>query len=125
MSTQQFERLYEEHSQGLFAFLAYRTGDATLAEELVADTFQRALAARRPLARRKASEKTWIYSIALDRLRDRAVAADQEREALSLRYGGGLSVKDIAELTGAPRSAVEGRIHTGLKRVRAAGLALG
>jgi RNA polymerase sigma-70 factor (ECF subfamily) len=143
MNTQQFERLYEEHAQRLFGFLAYRTGDAALAEDLVADTFERVLTARRPFDRRKASEKTWIYAIALNRLRDSArreaaesraltlapppsaiMAAlatlnEEEREALSLRYGADLSLKDIAKIIGTPRSTVEGRIYKGLKRLRA------
>jgi RNA polymerase sigma-70 factor (ECF subfamily) len=153
-----FERLYEEHAQGLFGFLAYRTADAALAEDLVADTFERVLTARRPFDRRKASEKTWIYSIALNRLRDMArreaaesraltlaapvvtngnghagvesaetrqmiMAAlatlnDEEREALSLRYGADLSLKDIAKVIGKPRSTVESRIYKGLKHLR-------
>jgi RNA polymerase sigma-70 factor, ECF subfamily len=159
MNAEQFERLYEEHAQGLFGFLAYRTGDAALAEDLVADTFERVLTARRPFDRRKASEKTWIYAIALNRLRDAArrdaaenralslaspavtngnghagvesaetrqliMAAlatlnDEEREALSLRYGADLSLKDIAKVIGKPRSTVEGRIYKGLKHLRA------
>jgi RNA polymerase sigma-70 factor (ECF subfamily) len=143
MNTEQFERLYEEHAQRLFGFLAYRTGDAALAEDLVADTFERVLTARRPFDRRKASEKTWIYAIALNRLRDSArreaaesraltlapppstiMAAlatlnEEEREALSLRYGADLSLKDIAKIIGTPRSTVEGRIYKGLKRLRA------
>jgi RNA polymerase sigma-70 factor, ECF subfamily len=159
MTTEQFERLYEAHAQDLFGFLAYRTGDAALAEDLVADTFERVLTARRPFDRRKASEKTWIYAIALNRLRDLArrdaaenraitlaapavtngnghhgvegaetrqviMAAlatlnDEEREALSLRYGADMSLKDIAKVLGKPRSTVEGRIYKGLKHLRA------
>jgi DNA-directed RNA polymerase specialized sigma24 family protein len=57
----QFERLYEEHAQGVFGFLVFRTGDAALAEGLVADIFEQVLAARRP---RRAGEKTWIYATA-------------------------------------------------------------
>ena len=38
-----FERLYAEHAQALFGFLSYRTGDRVLAEDLLADTFERAL----------------------------------------------------------------------------------
>ena len=41
----QFERLYAEHAQPLFAFLTYRTGDRVQAEDLLADTFERALRA--------------------------------------------------------------------------------
>lgn len=162
MNTQHFERLYEEHAQGLFGFLAYRTGDAALAEDLVADTFERVLTSRRPFDRRKGSEKTWIYSIALNRLRDLtrrdaaerkaltraepavtngnghngrngvesaetrhvvmaalATLGDDEREALSLRYGADLSLSTIAKLIGKPRSTVESRVYKGLKHMRA------
>jgi RNA polymerase sigma-70 factor, ECF subfamily len=72
MRTQEFERLYEEHAQPLLGFLVYRTGDRALAEDLLADTFERVLRARRPFDRRKASEKTWLYTIALNLLRDHA-----------------------------------------------------
>jgi RNA polymerase sigma-70 factor, ECF subfamily len=70
--TDQFERLYEQHAQPLFGFLVYRTGDRALAEDLVADAFERALRARRRFDPRKASEKTWLYAIALNCLRDHA-----------------------------------------------------
>ena len=46
MRDDEFERLYEAEAQGLFGFLAYRTGDRALAEDLLADTFERALRAR-------------------------------------------------------------------------------
>jgi RNA polymerase sigma-70 factor (ECF subfamily) len=77
-----FERLYEQQAQGLFGFLAYRTGDRVLAEDLLADTFEKALRARRGFDRRRASEKTWLYSIALNLLRDHVRRADAERRAL-------------------------------------------
>src|SRR5947209_8146003 len=67
-----FERLYAEHAQPLLGFLAYRTGDRILAEDLLADTFERVLTGRRPFDRRKASEKTWLYTIALNLVRDHA-----------------------------------------------------
>jgi RNA polymerase sigma-70 factor (ECF subfamily) len=156
MRTQDFERLYEEHARPLFSFLAYRTGDVALAEDLVADTFERVLTAKRSFNPRKASEKTWIYSIALNRLRDVArrsaveqsalakmrpsganghrngfesaelrhivmaaldTVSDEEREALSLRYGADLSLSEIAKVIGKPRSTVEGRIYRGLKQL--------
>ena len=158
MRTEDFERLYEEHASALFSFLAYRTGDVTLAEDLVADTFERVLTAKRPFNPRRATEKTWIYTIALNRLRDFArrtaierdaldqmrpsgqnghhngfeaaelrhvvmaalnAVSDEEREALSLRYGADLSLNEIAKVIGKPRSTVEGRLYNGLKHVRA------
>ena len=79
-----FERLYAEHAEPLLRFVMYRTGDRALSEDIVADTFVRVLNARNRFDRRKASEKTWIYTIALNLLRDNARreavrAADRER----------------------------------------------
>src|SRR3954452_4210712 len=77
-----FEGLYEREAQGLFGFLAYRTGDRALAEDLLADTFERALAPRRRSAPRRASAKTWLSTIALTPLRDHARRAAAEGRAL-------------------------------------------
>jgi RNA polymerase sigma-70 factor, ECF subfamily len=156
MREEEFERLYEEHAQGLLAFLAYRTGDRALAEDLLADTFERVLRARRRFDPRKGSRKTWVYSIALNLLRDqirrreaesravervqepapsgagplerveerdelaRALAelSEEEREAISLRYGADLTVPEIAKLTGEKLTTVEGRVYRGLRKLR-------
>jgi RNA polymerase sigma factor (sigma-70 family) len=156
MREQDFERLYEEHAAALFSFLAYRTGDRALAEDLLADTFERALRRRRTFDRRKASEKTWLYTIALNLMRDhhRRAAAESnalersgreepasaaahervetqqtvaqalevlsahEREAIALRFGGGMSVPDIAKVTGEPLPTVEGRVYRALRKLR-------
>ncbi|HWT22891.1 MAG TPA: RNA polymerase sigma factor [Solirubrobacteraceae bacterium] len=67
-----FERLYAAEAPGLFSFLAYRTGDRALAQDLLADAFERALRARGRFDRRKGSERTWLYAIALNVLRDHA-----------------------------------------------------
>lgn len=87
-----FERLYSEHAKGLLAFLVYRTGDRVLSEDLMADTFERVLTARRPFDPRRASEKTWLYTIALNLLRDhgrRAAAATRAREKVAAGQLGG------------------------------------
>jgi RNA polymerase sigma factor (sigma-70 family) len=156
MRQEEFERLYEEHAQGLLGFLAYRTNDRALAEDLLADTFERVLRARRRFDPRKGSRKTWIYSIALNLLRDqirrkeaegravervhepapsgmgaieevaerdelaRALAelSEDEREAIALRYGGDLTVPEIARLTGERLTTVEGRVYRGLRKLR-------
>jgi RNA polymerase sigma-70 factor (ECF subfamily) len=81
MRVEDFERLYATHAQSLFGFLVYRTGDRGLAEDLLADTFERALRARRLFDRRKATEKTWLYAIALNCLRDHARRKAAERRA--------------------------------------------
>ena len=82
MSDGAFERLYAEHVQALYAFISYRTGDRVLAEDLLADTFERALRSRRRFDRRRGSAKTWLYAIALNLLRDQARRAAAEGRAL-------------------------------------------
>src|SRR3954451_19875780 len=72
MRAEDFERLYDTHARPLLAFITYRTGDRALAEDVVADTFERVLRARRGFDRRRGSEKTWLYAIALNLVRDRA-----------------------------------------------------
>jgi RNA polymerase sigma factor (sigma-70 family) len=158
MKSAEFERLYAEHANALFGFLVYRTGDRGLAEDVVADTFERALRARRRFDRRKGSEKTWLYSIALNRLRDQvrsagaeeralarmsagaaehddAAALEQveqrdsvagalgqlsaeEREAIALRFGGDLTLKEITRVTGESMTTVEGRVYRALRKMR-------
>lgn len=70
MRDDEFEHLYAEHAEGLFSFLAYRTGDRNLAEDLLADTFERALRHRRRFNGLRGNRKTWLYAIALNLLRD-------------------------------------------------------
>jgi RNA polymerase sigma-70 factor (ECF subfamily) len=158
MRQEEFEQLYEAHAGPLLAFLEYRTGDAQLARDVLADTFERVLTTRWRFDSRKAGQKTWLYSIALNRLHDlgrrkgaearalerlaagsretswgehdealdtrdaliRALATlpGEEREALALRYGGDLSLKEIATTTGTRATTVKGRIHRGLRRLR-------
>jgi RNA polymerase sigma factor (sigma-70 family) len=85
MDLDRFENLYEEHAEGLLAFLVYRTGDRGLAEEVLADTFERVLRSRSRFDSRRGKAKPWIYSIALNRLRDvlRKNAAEERAVALS------------------------------------------
>jgi RNA polymerase sigma-70 factor (ECF subfamily) len=91
MRAQDFERLFAEHAKPLFAFLVYRCGDRGLAEDVLADTFERALRARARFDRRKASEKTWLYSIAVNRLRDELRRRGAEQRAVE-RIGFALPV---------------------------------
>jgi len=156
MRRDDFERLYEEHAQPLFGFLAYRTGDRGLAEDLLADTFERALRARKRFDRSKASEKTWLYAIALNLVRDNArrrstearalermprkgaaatdelaavehrdevqramtVLSDEECEAVALRFGGDLTVPEMAKLLKQPLPRIEGRVYRSLRKLR-------
>src|ERR671915_1886914 len=98
MRDDEFERLYAAEAAGLFSFLAYRTGDRALAEDLLADTFERALRSRGRFDRRRGSEKTWLYAIALNLLRDHARRAKAGRgatERLQFERGAELHDRDL------------------------------
>ena len=158
MKREDFERLYEEHAQPLFGFLVYRTGDRVEAEDILGEAFLRALRARRRFDRRRGNEKAWLYSIALNVLRDqvRRSAAEtralerveavtaaegggggidavedrdlvfraldelsaEEREAIALRYGGQLTVPEMAKALDLPLRTVESRVHRALRKLR-------
>jgi RNA polymerase sigma-70 factor (ECF subfamily) len=51
---------------------------------------------------------------------ERALAslADEEREAIGLRFGADLSVPEIARTLNLPLSTVEGRVYRGLRKLR-------
>jgi RNA polymerase sigma-70 factor (ECF subfamily) len=156
MQGRDFERLFAEHANSLYAFFVYRTQDRVLAEDLVADTFERLLRKRRRFDPRKGSEKNWIYAIGLNLLRDHArrtvveqrtlerVGAEprpaehhfdfleqrdelsralgtlneREREAVALRFGADLTLKEVAKVLHEPAAAVEKRIYRALAKLR-------
>jgi len=92
-----FERLYAEHAQALYGFLRYRTGDQTTAEELLADTCERALRARKRFDPEKGSAKTWLYAIALNCLSDQARRRATEGRALQRVAADGLALGEQAD----------------------------
>jgi RNA polymerase sigma-70 factor (ECF subfamily) len=96
MRDEDFDRLYADHAQPLLAFLVYRTGDRVLAEDLLADTFERVLRARRPFDRRKASAKTWLYTIALNLLRDHVRRSAAHERAIDKVVAGKQARSDAA-----------------------------
>jgi len=111
MRDSDFERLYEDHAQALFGFLAYRTGDRALAEDIMSEAFERALRARKRYDPRKASAKTWIYSIALNCLRD-----NQRRQAAESRAMDRVGVPTGTELhdPGLGRAEDRDEVHRAL-----------
>jgi RNA polymerase sigma-70 factor (ECF subfamily) len=102
MRDEDFERLYAAEAQGLFGFLAYRTGDRALAEDLLADTFERALRSRKRYDRRRGPAKAWLYTIALNLLRDHVRREAAASRALERTGPGAVS-------TAAPDDAVSDR----------------
>jgi RNA polymerase sigma-70 factor (ECF subfamily) len=107
-----FERIFEDHAQPLFAFLAYRTGDRVLAEDLLADTFERVLRARRRFDPRKGSEKSWLYAIALNCLRDHQRRRGAEARALERTGAGQADGHSGMEGLVGDRDAVERGLQT-------------
>jgi RNA polymerase sigma factor (sigma-70 family) len=89
MRSEDFERLYEAHAASLLAFLEYRTGNIELARDVHADTFERILKTRWRFDSRKASQKTWVYAIALNVLRDAGRRRAAEARALDRVSAGG------------------------------------
>jgi RNA polymerase sigma-70 factor (ECF subfamily) len=151
-------QLWREEAAGLERFLLRRTADGALAEELVAETFARAMRSWHLYDDRRASAKTWLYAIAVNchradrrrleveraalarmpRERDhvppahddvalridlarmlRALTAE-EREALLLRYGRDLSMRQIAAETRTSLTTADGRVHRALRKLRLA-----
>ena len=43
LARERFERMYREHARALFAYIRWQCGDDALAEDLMADVFERAL----------------------------------------------------------------------------------
>ena len=77
-----FERLYQDHAQGVFGYLAYRCRDRALAEDLLAETFERALRGRRLFDPLRGNQRAWLYSIAINVLRDHVRRRAAEGRAL-------------------------------------------
>jgi RNA polymerase sigma factor (sigma-70 family) len=68
-----FARVYEEHVWHVYGFLAYQLRDRVIAEDLTQATFERALRAWSRFDPRRASERTWLMTIA------RNLAVDHHR----------------------------------------------
>jgi RNA polymerase sigma-70 factor (ECF subfamily) len=112
MRNEEFERLYANYAQPLFSFLVYRTGDQLLAEDLLADTFERVLRAGWRFDRRKASEKTWLYTIALNLLRDHARKAGAAQRAVNKVVAGAREPRTDGEFDQiADRDAIHRALH--------------
>jgi len=90
------ERLYDDQAPAMLGFLTYRTGDRTLAEDLLSDVFERVLRAHRRFDRRKGTEKAWLYAIALNILHDHFRRSGAERRALD-RESLNLSIQSDAD----------------------------
>jgi RNA polymerase sigma factor (sigma-70 family) len=97
MRSEDFERLYNAHAASLLAFLEYRTGNIELAKDVHADAFERILKTRWRFDARRGGEKTWVYTIALNVLRDQGRRRAAEARALDRVTAGGEEQWDASE----------------------------
>ena len=98
-----FAAAAEAHLDDVHAYLVYLTGDRTVAEDLTAAAFEKALGIWRRFDPRRGSAKTWLCqiarSVAVDhfrseerrRRREGAYAAREAGEAVEPAFGEGLS----------------------------------
>jgi RNA polymerase sigma-70 factor (ECF subfamily) len=92
-SGDELRELYRRYSGELFGFACNALGDRDLAEEVVQDVFARAWRHAGDYDPRRASVRTWLYSIA----RNRVVDA-RRRAAVRPGVAGGVEPESPAEL---------------------------
>jgi RNA polymerase sigma-70 factor (ECF subfamily) len=121
----EFAEAAERHLDGVYAFLVYLTGDRTVAEDLTAETFARALERWRRFDPQRGSAHAWLCQVArstaLDhfraeerrRRREGRFAAGEQREDAGPVFGDGLSPEleqALARLSPAEREVVALRV---------------
>ncbi len=74
VSEADFEQVYQTELPKIYNFFRFRVGDGPLAEDLTAETFEKAWRKRKKYRRDLASFSTWLYTIA------RRVAIDHYRK---------------------------------------------
>jgi RNA polymerase sigma-70 factor (ECF subfamily) len=91
MAGMSFEQAAERHLDDVYGYLAWFTGDRFVAEDLAAETFERALRLWHRFDERRGSPRTWLCqlarTVALDHFRsERRRLRREERVALPERY---------------------------------------
>jgi len=79
-----FAALYEAHFGRIYAFVAHRVRDRSIAEDLTAEVFRRALAAIGGFEWRGVPFAAWLYRIAANEIADHASKAAREQGSIEL-----------------------------------------
>ena len=87
-----FASVAEEHLDDVYRYLLYMTGNPHLAEDLAAETFERALKRWRRFDPRRGAARTWLCQLA------RGTALDHFRSERRRRKREGVYASDIPEL---------------------------
>ena len=117
-----FAATAEEHLDDVYAYLVYITRDRSLAEDLTADTFEKALKAWRRFDASRGSARTWLCQIARTTALDWFRAEDRRRrreeraaapDRLDAGFAEGLSPEleaALHELSAAEREVIALRV---------------
>jgi RNA polymerase sigma-70 factor (ECF subfamily) len=65
-----FEKMYDSYMPKVYRYVSYRTGNASIAEDLTADVFEKALKHFDSYREEKASQSTWLMTIARNTITD-------------------------------------------------------
>jgi RNA polymerase sigma factor (sigma-70 family) len=65
-----FEEMYDTYMPKIYRYMSYRLGNASIAENLTADVFEKALKHFDSYRREKASQSTWLMTIARNTMTD-------------------------------------------------------
>jgi RNA polymerase sigma-70 factor (ECF subfamily) len=158
--TVDWEAVYRSDLPRLYDYFLYKTGDRESAQDLTAESFERAWKLRSKYKSSMASVSTWLFGIARNVLKEHFRAGrvsrldvearvedlhvdgdleeeiqgqqeremlrrlllalgERERELVALKYGGRLTNREIAKLTGFSESNVGSILHrvvAGLRR---------
>jgi RNA polymerase sigma-70 factor (ECF subfamily) len=102
LARERFEQLYRDHARTLFAYIRWQCGDDAIAEDLLADVFERALRSAHKYDPDRGSESTWLYAIAVNRVRDHGRRRAAERRAVDR-----LQAEVVASVSGGPAPSDE------------------
>jgi len=113
MRTMTFAQAAERHLDDVYGYLAWFTGDRFVAEDLAAETFERALRLWHRFDERRGSPRTWLCqlarTVALDHFRsERRRRQREERAAVPEHYDQQLADSLSPELEAALRGLTAG-----------------
>jgi RNA polymerase sigma-70 factor, ECF subfamily len=157
--TDNFADLYHAHIGAVYNYCLFRVGEISVAEDLTADTFERAWRARGRYDAERSEFATWLFSIARhvvadwqrQRTRRPLVALEEqhpdhrpspesqveaaestehlrrlvlalpphEQELVALKFGAGMTNRQIATLMDKGESAIGSALHRVMQKLRA------
>lgn len=86
VDAERFAEVFERRAREIYRYLSCRTG-SDLAEELTAETFARAFAARQRFDPRRGSVRAWLYGIATNVVRNQYRSERRKRSAYAREVG--------------------------------------